>query len=58
MLTAITNYFENCILLDDKVVWEYVERKQQAKDQPESNDEILVEKLAISEQAAQQFEKS
>ena len=55
LLSEITRYFENCILLDDKVVWDNVQRKQQMRDQPEDQDEISAEKLEISKQVAQQF---
>ena len=27
LLSAITKYFESCILLDDKVIWDYVQRE-------------------------------
>ena len=58
MLSAITKYFESCILLDDKVIWEYVEREEKMKEQPGNQEETQAEKLAIVEQVAEQFQKS
>ena len=55
LLTEITNYFESCILLDDKLVWEYVEKKSQTKDQPEHASNSPADKLEIKKQVAKQF---
>ena len=58
LLSEITRYFENCILLDDKVVWEHVKSKQKTKDQPQNQEEILDSKLENEEQIAQEQQKS
>ena len=53
MLTEITKYFEGCILLDDKVVWEYFENKNHLKNHPERTNNLLADKLEIKEQVAE-----
>ena len=58
MLSEITRYFERCILLDDKVIWEYVQEEKKMKDKPEDQNEILVEKPEIEEQVAQKSQIS
>ena len=50
LLTEITNFFENCILLDDKLVWEYVENKNEAKNKPEHSKNLSADQHAIKEE--------
>ena len=34
LLAEISEYFKNCLLLDDKIIWEYVENKRKKERNP------------------------
>ena len=47
LLNEISTYFENCLLLDDKIIWDFVENKKKEEQEPVNSEGSLIDQLQI-----------